>query len=317
MTNTMLGLDAMCAAVNIDPLERGLQIIDAAHLAQQHFPSIDPDRPAFVVQLQSRTIAGGCKRALLILYPPEHLVTRVDATDGKPSIKTKLAELDRADDFESATLLYVPPLAQPSSLNALGQVVARLRAPDGCPWDRAQTHHSLRKDFLEECYEVLETLDQNDIPHLQEELGDLLLHILLQTQIAAESGEFRLTDVVADIAAKLVRRHPHVFGDVKVSGTDEIIANWERIKETENGGAKLKSKMPRGLPALTRAQKIAKRGKLKVRSGELAASVVKLSRARNREKVLGEILFALAAYASAKGIDAESALRMEIARRID
>lgn len=315
MTNMILGLDTLCAALNIDPLERGLQIIGAGQLAQQHFPSIDPDRPAFVAQLHTRAVAGECKRALMILYPPNHRVTRIDATDGKPRIATmSLAELDRAGNFESATTLYIPPLAQPSSINALGQVVARLRAPDGCPWDRAQTHQSLRKDFLEECYEVLETLDQNDIPHLQEELGDLLLHILLQTQIAAEAGEFRLTDVVADIAAKLVRRHPHVFGDVKVNGTDEIIANWERIKETENGGAKPKSKIPRGLPALTRAQKIARRGKIKVQSGELAAAVKKLSRARNREKALGEILFALAAYASAKGIDAESALRAETER---
>lgn len=317
MANTLLGLETMCAALNIDPLERGLQIIDARQLAQQYFPSLDPDRPAFVAQLHRRAIAAACKRALLILYPPAHRVTRVAVTDRKPRIETvSLAELDRADHFESTTL-YIPPLAQPSSINALSQVVAHLRAPEGCPWDRAQTHQSLRKDFLEECYEVLETLDQNDIPHLREELGDLLLHILLQTQIAAESGEFRLTDVVADITAKLVRRHPHVFGGVKVNGTDEIIANWERIKETENGGAKPKSKIPRGLPALARAQKIAKRGKPKVEIGEIAASIAKLSRARNREKVLGETLFALAAYASAKGIDAESALRMETENRSD
>jgi tetrapyrrole methylase family protein/MazG family protein len=200
-------------------------------------------------------------------------------------------------------------LARPSSLNALGEVVAHLRAPDGCPWDRAQTHQSLRKDFLEECYEVLETLDQEDIPHLREELGDLLLHIFLQTQIAVQAGEFLLTDVVAEIIAKLVRRHPHVFGDVKVNGLDEIVGNWEKIKQAENGGKPKKSSLPRTLPALARAQKIAKRGKVRVRVKDIAASVTRLARAKHRDQVLGEVLFALAAYAAAKQIDAESALR--------
>ncbi len=311
MAITILGLvDKMCVALKIDPLERGLQIIDARRLAQQHFPSLDPDQPAFVGHLHNRGVARECQRALLMLYPPDHLITRFDdaGTTKQRIDTTPLAELELAGNLDWSTMLYVPPLARPSSLNALGQVVARLRAPDGCPWDRAQTHQSLRKDFLEECYEVLETLDQNDMPHLREELGDLLLHIFLQTQIATESGEFRLTDVIADIAEKLVRRHPHIFGDVKVNGMDEIIDNWERIKQ-EEGGALKKSKMPRGLPTLMRAQKIAKRDKAQVQVSELKKLTEKLSRSRNREKALGELLFALAAYASVKGIDAEGALR--------
>jgi tetrapyrrole methylase family protein/MazG family protein len=207
------------------------------------------------------------------------------------------------------TALYVPPLARPSGFNALGEVVAHLRAPEGCPWDRAQTHQSLRKDFLEECYEVLDTLDRNDIPHLREELGDLMLHILLQAQIAAESGEFLLTDVLADITAKLIRRHPHVFGDVQVSGTHEIIANWERIKQAERNDAPHPARLPRALPALARAQKIARRNKIKVTTRDIQAAVAKLARAKNRERALGQVLFALAAYAANKQIDAESALR--------
>jgi len=311
-------VDAACAALALDPLARGLQIADATDLARQHFPHLDPDQPALIGQLYSRAVASDCKLTLLALYPPEHAVTRVDAagTPAQKVVTLPLAEMDRADDFGLLTTLYVPPLARPSAFSALGEVVAHLRAPEGCPWDREQTHQSLRPGFLEECYEVLETLDADDLPHLREELGDMLLHIFLQAQIASEFGEFLLTDVIADIAAKLVRRHPHVFGDVKVNGTDEIIANWERIKQSEKNGAPKNSPIPRALPALARAQKIAKRGKVKATIRDIEAAVEKLARARNREKALGEVLFALAAYASSKQIDAESALRSAAARQI-
>jgi len=318
-------VDAACAALELDPLARGLQIADATDLARQHFPRLDPDQPALIGQLYSRAVASDCKLTLFALYPPEHAVTRVDAA-GTPAQKIAalpLAELDHAEHWATTrdrpywlTTLYVPPLARPSSLGALGEVVAHLRAPEGCPWDRAQTHPSLRRDLLEECYEVLETLDAADIPHLREELGDLLLHVFMQAQIASESGEFLLTDVIADITAKLIRRHPHVFGNVEVRGTDEIIANWERIKQSENNGAKKKSRIPRALPALAHAQKIARRGKVKTTIADIEAAVEKLSRVRNREQALGELLFALAAYASTKQIDAESALRRAAMKRL-
>lgn len=304
-------VDAVCGALAIDPLARGLQIADATDVARQHFAHFDPDQPALIGQVYSRAVASDCKLTLLILYPPEHAVTRVDAagTDAQKIATLPLAELDHADDFGLLTSLFVPPLARPSSLNALGEIVAQLRAPNGCAWDRAQTHQSLRQDLLEECYEVLETLDENDLPHLQEELGDLLLHIFLQAQIAAEAGEFLLSDVVADISAKLVRRHPHVFGAVRVNGTAEIVANWDKIKQAEKRGEKKQARLPRKLPALLRAQKIARRTQVTANLADIQTALAKLPRARQREKLLGEILFALAAYASTKQIDAESALR--------
>jgi len=208
------------------------------------------------------------------------------------------------------TTLYVPPLPLASSVNALAEVIARLRAPDGCPWDREQTHQSVRKDFLEECYEVLETLDEGDVPHLREELGDLLFHVLFQAQIASESGEFLLTDVTADIAEKLIRRHPHVFGGVAAKDADAAIESWESVKRRENGGkAKPASSISRGLPALARAQKLARRRKVSADLHDVSVRVEKLPRVRDRQKALGEILFALAAYAGEKHLDAESALR--------
>jgi tetrapyrrole methylase family protein / MazG family protein len=305
-------VDAACAALALDPLARGLQIADATDLAKQHFAQLDADQPVLVGQVYSRAVASDCKLTLLALYPPDHPVTRVDAAGtAQQNLETvALAELDRTDAFGLLTTLYVPPLPRPSSVNALAEVIARLRAPDGCPWDREQTHESVRKDFLEECYEVLETLDEGDVPHLREELGDLLFHVLFQAQIASESGEFLLSDVTADIAEKLVRRHPHVFADVTAKDADEAIESWESVKRKENGGkSKPTSSIPRGLPALARAQKIARRGKVSANLHDVSACVEKLPRVRDRQKALGEILFALAAYAAEKHLDAESALR--------
>lgn len=312
-------VDAACAALALDPLERGLQVADATDLAQQHFPQLDPDQPALIGQLYNRAVASDCKLTLLVLFPPEHTITLVHAAgNADQSIESMpLGELDHTENFGLLTTLYVPPLSRPSSFDALAEIVAHLRSPEGCPWDRAQTHQSLRKDFLEECYEVLETLDEDDIPHLREELGDLLLHILLQAQIAQESGEFLMTDVVAEIGEKLVRRHPHVFGDVVVNGTDEIVANWEQIKLKERGDQPKKHALvPRGYPALAQAQKVAKKTKTTADLDDIAGGVRKLKRARNRDAALGEILFALAAYASDKHLDAESALRVAAGKRV-
>lgn len=313
-------VDAACAALALDPLARGLQVADATDLARHHFPPLNPDQPALVGQVYSRAVASDCKLTLLVLYPPEHPITLIDAA-GTPEQHVRwlpLEQLDHAEHWASGsrlqyllTTLYVPPLPHPGSFEALGEIIAHLRAPEGCPWDREQTHASLRNSLLEEAYEVLEAIDEDDMPHLQEELGDLLLHVMLQSQIAVESGEFSISAVIAAIAAKLVRRHPHVFGDVRVNGTDEILANWEKIKQAENGGKpKEKPSVPRGLPALAMAEKVAKRGKLSPDLEEIAGQIEKLGRSRNREQALGAVLFALAGYAAAKDIDAESALRV-------
>ena len=312
-------VQAACAALALDPLERGLQVADATDLARRHFPPLDPDRPALVGQLYSRAVASDCKLTLLVLYPPEHPINLIDAAGtAKERVRSlPLEDLDHAEHWGKGssnkhllTTLYVPPLPHPGSFESLAEIIAHLRAPEGCPWDREQTHRSLRNSLLEEAYEVLEAIDADDMPHLQEELGDLLLHVMLQSQIAVESGEFSISAVIAAIAAKLVRRHPHVFGDVRVNGTDEILANWEKIKQAENGGKpKEKPSVPRGLPALVMAEKVAKRGRLTPDLKEITGQIEKLPRSRDQEKALGAILFNLAAYASAKDIDAESALR--------
>ena len=207
----------------------------------------------------------------------------------------------------------------------LEHIVARLRASDGCPWDREQTHRSLREDLLEEAYEALAAIDADDPISLQEELGDLLLMILLQTQIASDEGEFTMADVLSGIHTKIVRRHPHVFGDIQVSSTGAILQNWERLKAKEraaNGKAEasLLDGVALSLPALAQAQNYQERAarvgfdwpdvqgvldKLfeEIHEVEMAAD----EHARAAE--LGDLFFALVNLARWYKVDAESTLR--------
>ncbi len=323
---------AICSTLGLDPLAQGLQILGAHHLARLHFAPLDPDIPALIARCEGRDLAMQCQRALLLLYPRDHLVSCVqetaahlhrtqvqvshapDSREARTSFAFESMPLDsiaHAENWQAQTVLFVPTLAHPASFNALANVTAHLRAPKGCPWDREQTHKSLRQYLLEECYEVLETIDKGNVAHLREELGDLMSLILLQIQIAYEANEFSLSDVLAEISAKLVRRHPHVFGDTQVNGMDELLANWERIKESEKPKAtSAKQEIPLTLPALMRAQKVAAKGKKRLGEKEIERLELKrLEKARDKEKALGEALFALAAYAEANGIDAESALR--------
>jgi tetrapyrrole methylase family protein / MazG family protein len=143
--------------------------------------------------------------------------------------------------------------------STLVKIIARLRADDGCPWDRKQTHRSLREFVLEECYEVLAALDEENSMQLCGELGDLLLQIVLQAQIAHEAGEFELSDVLTGINAKLIRRHPHIFGNTIVNNAEEVAHNWELIKQGERGDTSILSSVPKSMPALAYSQEIQRR----------------------------------------------------------
>jgi tetrapyrrole methylase family protein/MazG family protein len=214
------------------------------------------------------------------------------------------------------TSLYLPPLPHAGAYESLQKIAARLRAPDGCPWDREQTHLSLRTNLLEETYEVLEALDAEDAGKLREELGDLLLQVAMHVQIASEEGEFKLPDVVGGIVAKLIRRHPHVFGDAAVSSVEEVLANWEEIKRAERAetGETRRSFLdgvPGTLPALAQAQAYitrARRRNLPVGAVLSESDIAGLLGEPTPER-LGEVLWALAAWADARGLDAEAALR--------
>ena len=185
--------------------------------------------------------------------------------------------------------------------------MARLRSPQGCPWDREQDHRSLRWHAVEEVYELLDAIEAGDDHELEEELGDLLLQVVFHCQLAKERGAFDFEKVARRIADKLIRRHPHVFGNVKVKDVDQVWANWEKIKHAEKHGTRharpsTLDGIPRHLPALMRAEKLLK----KARRAKLAeeAPAKRLTRAQ----VAGE-LFALASYAQSKGWSAEDLLR--------
>jgi tetrapyrrole methylase family protein/MazG family protein len=208
-----------------------------------------------------------------------------------------------------------------SRFDALVEIIATLRAPGGCPWDRKQTHASLRGNLLSECYEVLEALDESDAEKLRDELGDLLMQIVLQAQIAREAGEFELGEVIEGISQKLIHRHPHVFGSKKVKDAEEVIHNWEELKreEREEGVSMLES-VPKEMPALSYAHEIQRRAAWVGFDWEdiagiidkLAEEVGEFQRAETKEEKaseFGDLLFTLVDIALRMGIDSEAALR--------
>jgi tetrapyrrole methylase family protein/MazG family protein len=321
-TLTALGLDAL----------PGLQIADALDLAARHHPSFQPDAPALVAQLYSPTVAGDVKLTLMNQYPDQHQVALAHAV-GTPAERVEwlpLYEVDRSPHIAHLTALYVPPLPVPSGLESLQETVAHLRAPDGCPWDKEQTHQTLRTTLLEEAHEVLEAIDADDPAAMREEFGDLLLQVVLQSQIAIEAGEFSLAEVIAGLNEKLIRRHPHVFGDVKVSGVGQVLENWEKIKAAERvHQAKpdhgVLGQVPPSLPALAQSVILQRRA---ARVGfdwpDVSGVVAKLSEeigelgsaqgAVERESELGDLLFAAVNWARWLEVDPESALRQANAK---
>jgi tetrapyrrole methylase family protein/MazG family protein len=316
-------IEAALAPLRLDPLD-GLQIVDATALAGFLHPPLDPDLPALVGQLYSRRVAAEVKLTLLNLYPAEHTVTLLRSL-GTLEVATEaipLHELDHSRDIDHLTSLSLPPLPKASSVSTFHDIVARLRAPGGCPWDREQTHQSLRPHLLEETYEVLQALDEEDDEALREELGDLLLQIILHAQIAVEEGSFTLAQVLETIIEKIIRRHPHVFAGLEVTDADEVLRNWQAIKREEKEEKEDQPLwgMPLNLPALTlarRAQERAKREDLlsSTKDQLLSEAQARLERLgktddpAQAEAELGRLLFAVTNLGRQLGVDAESALR--------
>jgi tetrapyrrole methylase family protein/MazG family protein len=209
----------------------------------------------------------------------------------------------------------------PDSFAALKEIIAKLRGPDGCPWDKKQTHTSLKPYLVEECYEVLQALEDGTPQKLCEELGDLLLQIMLHAQIAAEVGQFNIDDVVQGISSKLIHRHPHVFGGRKVKDAEEVKLNWEALKQEEREeGESLLAGIPQQMPALAYSQSIQRRvagvgfdwQKAEEIIDKLAEEVAEIKQApdqKEKAKEFGDLLFTLANIARRLDIDLEMALR--------
>jgi len=212
------------------------------------------------------------------------------------------------------------------SFQDLREIMAKLRAPDGCPWDREQTHQSIKEYFLEEVYEFLEAVEEGSVPHMREELGDLLLQVIFHAQMASEQDHYDIDDVIQELSDKLVRRHPHVFGEVAVSGSEEVVVNWDAIKNAEKGKETRKSRLdgiPVNYPALMKAKKLqvraAKDGfdwpdaapiwdKLDEEIGEVKEAIQE-NDPDHLEDEIGDLLFVAVNLARKLGVDPEIALQ--------
>jgi tetrapyrrole methylase family protein/MazG family protein len=297
-----------------------LILLEAQTLASAHVPPYPPDLPVILVNIDSQELASHLKNILLTTYPKEHTLFTV--SEGKKK-EERLVEFGLGE-FAQGLVLYVPALGEGTSFESFAEIVAHLRAPNGCPWDREQTHETLRKHLLEESYEAISAIDSGDFMDMREEFGDLLLQIVLQSQIANEEGQFNVNQVIQGIHAKIVRRHPHVFGDLELEGVQSVLANWEKLKEKERGEKKeekgLLDGVPVALPALSQAQEYQDRA-ARVGfdwpeiEGVLEKVKEEIDEIKNAESdfelasEIGDLLFAMVNLARWKHIDAESSLR--------
>jgi tetrapyrrole methylase family protein/MazG family protein len=318
-------LEPSLAALGLDALD-GLQIADALDVAAWHHPPLSPDRPALIGQVYSSPVASDLKLTLMNCYPDDHPVVFLHNAGTHDACLERMAlhEIDRSRSIGLRSSLYVPASESQRSLETFQETIAHLRAPNGCPWDREQTHQSLGPHLMEEAYEALQALDADDMPALREELGDLLLQIVLQVQIASEEGDFLMGDVIDGINAKLLRRHPHVFGDVQVSGVEQVLQNWEALKHEERmehgTGKGLLDGVPLSLPALAQAAEVQRRvarvgfdwpglAGVQAKVAEELNELLEAGTDERRAAEMGDVLFAVVNYARWLGIDPEAALR--------
>jgi tetrapyrrole methylase family protein / MazG family protein len=319
-------VEPILAALGVDAMD-GLQILDGITVAAMHHPPINPDVPALLGQVYSREVAGNVKLTLMNQYPDEFPVTLIHAagTDHPIVEHLPLYEIDRSEHIKHMTSLYVPALGKMSSFEQFQEIIAHLRAPEGCPWDKEQTHLSLRRYLLEETHEVLEALDAEDPVELYKEMGDLLLQVLLHTQIAIDDGEFKMSDVISHINRKLIHRHPHVWGDVEAKNAGEVLANWDALKKVEHAEQGIQREsildgIPKGIPALMQALRYSEKAAKvnfdwdtiepvidKVR--EELDEVLNATDEANRAEEIGDLLFVIANWARWLKIDPETALR--------
>ncbi|MEW5596694.1 nucleoside triphosphate pyrophosphohydrolase [Peribacillus frigoritolerans] len=324
-------LDPLFQAVRIDPIE-GFQLLDGTDLSPD---DLHITQHMIIGQVYDAFSASDVKLTLMEKLPDDYEVYIVTAAGSSQEKVTKCAlfELDRQMELSNLTSVYVPPVKDEAlryrEFSKLRRVIAELRGPDGCPWDKKQTHESLKKFLIEEAYELIDSIDEGDDEGMVGELGDVLLQVMLHSQIGEDEGMFTIDDVIEGITAKMIRRHPHVFGDVEVNGEEDVLVNWQKIKEGEKGGETkaLKSILDgieKSLPNLLRAEEYQKRAakvgfdwdevseawkKVQEEVQELEEEILSPNRDVQRIKSeLGDLFFALVNISRYYDIQAEEAV---------
>ena len=287
--------------------------------------------PLLILECDSRMLAGQCKLQLLSWYDADQPV--LFFPPGRQAIRSyieiPLSDMDRQKKYDHTCAVLIPPLAltcrRRFDFFDLVRVMAVLRGPEGCPWDKAQDHHSLRRYLIEEAYETAAAIDEEDWDHMAEELGDVLLQVVFQATVGAQTGTFELSDVTTQICRKMIRRHSHIFGAEHCSTPEDVRKNWERIKQEERGYATRGEEMrgvSRGLPPLMRAEKIQKKArdagfdwpdlpaaleKAREETGEVLAAW-QAGNGENLKAEIGDLFFACVSLARLAGADPEEAL---------
>lgn len=325
-------LDQAFLRLGFDPIE-GFQLLDAGDL---RVSMLRPEQHTIIGQVYDTFTASDVKLTLMERYPDDHPVTVGHAlgVPGEEQIETvPLYELDRLDGFGNLSLVWLPrtddPMLRNRSFDRLHEIVAILRSPEGCPWDREQTHQSIRRNFIEETYEAIEALDNDDPAGMQEEFGDVILQVMLHSQMEEEIGTFTVYDVIQSLNEKLLFRHPHVFGEVGAQDADEALANWERMKAEEKrkkgidpDRKSVLDGIPKDLPAVMKAYELQKKAakvgfdwddiepvlaKVEEELAELRGAI-RSGDAEEQAKELGDLLFAAVNAARFVKADPEAAL---------
>lgn len=332
-------LDEAFIRLGFDPIE-GFQLLDASELSGGR---IDPRRHTLIGQVYDEFTASDVKLGLMDIYPDDYPVVvghALGVSGAEQVLRIPLYELDRVQGYGNLSLVYVPASQDEQlrirSFERLHEIVTILRSPEGCPWDREQTHQSIRKNLIEETYEVLETIDEDDPDHMREELGDLLLQIMLHSQMEEETGMFTAYDVIQELNEKLLYRHPHVFGNLSAEDAEAALKNWDAMKAEEKRRKGIEpeklsalSGVPRDLPALMKAYKLQKKAakvgfdwdsidgvwaKIEEELAEFKEAVTGGHKAEDQTLELGDVLFSIVNAARYIGADPEEALSMTIAK---
>jgi tetrapyrrole methylase family protein/MazG family protein len=330
-------LEALYASLALDPSD-GMLILDALTATPE---DLSPALPTIVLQVYQPRIAGEVKLTLMERYPEDHLVTMVQNAgdpDAERQETVPLSRIDRLTWVDHLTSLYVPPTDTPltweeppdgeagAGITRLVDTVAYLRSPEGCPWDQEQTPKTLTRYILEEAYEVVTAIESDNLDAIEDELGDLLLQVVLQSQIAMEHGQFDFESVAGRQADKLVRRHPHVFGEQNADDADAVRVQWEEIKAKERESqASALDGVALALPALVRADKIQRRAarvgfdwpalegiwdKVAEEIAEVKVEIGQQAPVETIREEVGDLLFAVVNVARYLNIEPEEALRL-------